>query len=254
MLRLKPILVLLTLLCPAGASGQMVRGRVVDANTRTPLPTTVVALLDDRDSVVVRAIVDDSGRFALLAPVRGTYRISAERIGYASEALGPVRLAGGVTDVQIRLDPVAIPLDALIVATEAQIAALDRVGYYERQRVGTGKFVDRRTIELRNPVRTPDLFRGMPGVRVVATPNSGDAVLLRGGMSASFTNALCPPAVWLDGIAVQGDATGFDWRILPPTDIEAIEVYRSPSEAPAQYGGANSGCGIILVWTRKGGR
>ena len=32
----------------------------------------------------------------------------------------------------------------------------------------------------------------------------------------------------------------------------AIEVFRRPSEVPARYGGAESGCGVILIWTLRG--
>lgn len=247
------VVLLLTAGSPALADAQVVRGRVVDAETRAPLPTTVVKLLLG-DSTITQTLVDEEGRFAIAAPAPGDYRLRAERIGYASEALGPVRLGPGVTDVQLRLDPQAIPLDGLIIATEAQIRALDRVGYYTRMREGTGVYVDRHVIDQRNAVRMTDLFLGMPGARVVPTPNGGQAVLLRGGLGGSAVNPRCPPVVWLDGLVMQPEATGFDWRTIHPSDIEAFEVYRSPAEVPAQYGGAMSACGVVLLWTRKGGR
>jgi hypothetical protein len=31
--------------------------------------------------------------------------------------------------------------------------------------------------------------------------------------------------------------------------ISAIEVYRGPAELPVQYGGAESACGVLLIWT-----
>jgi hypothetical protein len=44
-----------------------------------------------------------------------------------------------------------------------------------------------------------------------------------------------------------------DLKILDPLlDVEAIEVYRRPSEIPVQYGGPTRGCGVILIWMRRG--
>jgi hypothetical protein len=59
--------------------------------------------------------------------------------------------------------------------------------------------------------------------------------------------------VYLDGaLYYSADMPG------PPLDIstfnlltlQAVEVYRSPAEMPPEYNGTNSGCGVILIWTR----
>ena len=50
-----------------------------------------------------------------------------------------------------------------------------------------------------------------------------------------------------------------DWRlairvfndIVRPEDVLAIEGYRGPSEIPEQYNGPQSGCGVLLVWTKR---
>jgi hypothetical protein len=39
-----------------------------------------------------------------------------------------------------------------------------------------------------------------------------------------------------------------------PDDIEGIEVYTKPGLAPAQFTNNMSGCGSIVVWTRKATR
>lgn len=73
----------------------------------------------------------------------------------------------------------------------------------------------------------------------------GDGVLkadYEGGRpSAREANQPQPHQLWaLAGLGVQ------------PEDVHAIEVYRTPSEIPAQFGGAESACGVILVWTQRG--
>ncbi len=69
--------------------------------------------------------------------------------------------------------------------------------------------------------------------------------------------------VWIDGLRIEpteilpaGGLTSLNsWtRAIHPIDIEAIEVYRTPAEIPAQYNtGGNAACGVILIWTRRGG-
>ena len=34
--------------------------------------------------------------------------------------------------------------------------------------------------------------------------------------------------------------------------IEVIEVFRHPTDVPALYGGSDSMCGVVLIWTRQG--
>lgn len=40
--------------------------------------------------------------------------------------------------------------------------------------------------------------------------------------------------------------------MFPLRQLEAVEVYRSATEAPIQYVGASASCGIILLWSRSG--
>ena len=36
----------------------------------------------------------------------------------------------------------------------------------------------------------------------------------------------------------------------PFLDLQALEVYRSPAEIPAEYNATGNYCGAILLWTR----
>ena len=67
----------------------------------------------------------------------------------------------------------------------------------------------------------------------------------------------CTPSLFMDGI--MGEAGGvlasqplyIDERVAP-FEIEAMEVYTSPSQSPLQYQGIGD-CGVLLVWTRHAG-
>jgi hypothetical protein len=234
---------------PASGDAQNVRGRVLDAVTNEPLATTAIELLDEQRNVVARAIANAQGVFFLSAPAAGEYRIRAERIGYTTATLGPVHVAvEQLREVQLRLAADAIPMDALIVASERQIAVLRHQGFYERRRSGFGRFLDRYEIErLGQADRTLDLLMGMPGVRLVYSQEGHRHVVMRGGVARSMSEAYCAPRIVVDGVEAPFLDLDLDLR---PDDIEALEIYASGTQAPARFGGLGTGCGVIVVWRR----
>jgi hypothetical protein len=254
--------VVLALVSPALASAQKVRGRVLDARTKVAVAGATVRLLGSADSVLASVVADDSGRFVLQAPVGGEYRVQIERLGYALSTVGPVRVAGvSETEVTLRLAPDAIPLDALTVEAESVVPALKHVGYYDRKRLGLGRFIERAYIETRHPYRLTELLMGITGVRLTRTARDGADVLLRAGATSSIANrgamTQCRPPIYMNGVIVaqqQGaDLPGrirIDLDAILPADIEALEIYAGAAEVPPQYGGPFSGCGVILIWTR----
>ena len=67
-------------------------------------------------------------------------------------------------------------------------------------------------------------------------------------MRASHTiGGPCAARVFVNGLNVDHVPR------MHPDNIEAIEVYRGPAEVPPQFGGAQSACGVIVLWTRTGG-
>jgi hypothetical protein len=72
------------------------------------------------------------------------------------------------------------------------------------------------------------------------------------------------PAVFVDGLLVDGSDSPnakrfrfglinemFDMENLTPDDVEAVEVYRSPGEWPAQFTRTEASC-LVVIWTRRG--
>jgi hypothetical protein len=55
----------------------------------------------------------------------------------------------------------------------------------------------------------------------------------------------CPPAIWVDGRP--SDFYGANTAV---GDIYGMEVYRGPSELPAEFT-SNGMCGAIVVWTKN---
>lgn len=65
----------------------------------------------------------------------------------------------------------------------------------------------------------------------------------------------CPPAVYVDRMYVGGgmneEPAGIDGLVIP-TEVEAVEVYEGPASLPAEFGGSRAGCGVVVIWTRRG--
>jgi hypothetical protein len=207
--------------------------------------------LDREGKLIVHTITRDSGHFNVTVSTAGSYAVEVQSVGYRTGQVGSVELeAGHTTTVEIRLSKSAIPLDPLTVTVAARVPALERVGYYRRAAEGFGAFLDRAAIERRRAYATSQLFQGIPGVILRPIMGGKWKVLLRAGVGATFGQAYCDPKVFVDGLVVP--AFNFDDDIRP-MDIEAIEVYRGSAQLPPQFGGAESACGVILVWRRQAG-
>jgi hypothetical protein len=112
-----PVFLLAALSAAYGeASGQSVRGRVLDAETRRPVAGVELQLVNARDIVVARALSSDEGLFHM--PVRnpGPHRIVARHIAYADLRTGEIQVRSNeqvVLDLTISarailLDPITI--------------------------------------------------------------------------------------------------------------------------------------------------
>ncbi|HEV2129941.1 MAG TPA: Plug domain-containing protein [Longimicrobiaceae bacterium] len=117
-------------------------------------------------------------------------------------------------------------------------------GFHQRSTARVlGAFVTRADIEKQRAHTTTALLRRIPGVQLVPRPlGGGHTVMLRG---------TCAPMVYIDGIKVRLFSGTID-DLVTPQALEGIEVYRSAAEVPAEYSGLNAGCGVILLWTRRG--
>ena len=118
--------------------------------------------------------------------------------------------------------------------------------FLERRKRGFGYFMDEDQIERRNPFYVSDLFRMVPGVRILPG-GFGGQVLMRG----TGFQAWCTPTVFLDGMRLASiDGLGFE-SFVSPHDVRAVEVYTRGSSMPGEFS-TFDGCGAIVIWT--GGR
>jgi hypothetical protein len=252
--------------------GLEVIGTLRDSESGNPVAAATVELLAaDGSAVRARTITNASGAFRLAAPERGTYRVRAWRLALDTITRGPVELVEGSAvsmSLTTRAHPIELP--AVDVAVAARVRMLADEGFYERRQMGAGIYMTPQAIAALNLQRSVDLFRAVPGIRMVDESSGRPVPMTNMGLlweqrnpprpagSASRNSPRsCLPMIYLDGGLVQAggeDETGariFDLSTFPASQLLAVEVYRGPAETPARFNGAFANCGVIVIWTNQ---
>jgi len=241
---------------------QGVQGYLLEPESGEPVRGAEVSVRQNPGPVRVSGTTNDRGFFRLQTGLPGTYELSARALGYSEIENQAVEVPPGkITVLEIRMVPEALEMEPLVVTAEARTFHLEMEGFYERQTRGldTGIFFDPETIETRMPGQVTDLFFGLLGTRVVETVVGSRAVYFRGGERplAGEGDGICWPMVYMDRQLIRSGGLGGDPAdldaILTAFDVSAVEVYRTPAEIPPTFNGPNAGCGVIVLWTRRGG-
>lgn len=247
-------------------------GRVASAEgTRTPISAAHVQAM----RLGLSAVTDSLGRFRLTGIPSGEYILTFRAAGFEPDSI----LVEFGEDESVSKDFFLRPRVTRLAEIEVSAAA-DRivsaklVGFAERKRIGIGRHLDRAAIARWENHRTSDLMATVPGVDVVAGKSSKawasggravspgkcamcveriDEVLDREDINAGARMA-CYMDVYLDGALVYNSASRlaplFDLNSIQVSSIEAIEVYASASQMPAEFNRTGGGCGVVLIWTR----
>lgn len=263
------------------APAQAVRGHVLEAESRKPVAGARVTLVRTDDTSGAVAISDEDGGFLVRSRTAGLFQLEVTRLGYRPQREGPFALARDqVVELDVMMPLVPYTMDPVTVTAEVNTRFLQNVGFYERKRADFGHFITRDQIESRRASRPTDLLVAIPGVAILPDPRSPGRVRLQMRGTHPAQGGACAPRVYLDGlIVIRGDsrpvggggtakedeierALDGDPRnpepslddVVDPDQIEAIEVYRSASQVPAQFGGTSvyTRCGVVVIWTRHG--
>jgi hypothetical protein len=240
-----------------GAQG--VQGTLVESGSDAPIRAAVVTIRGLSGEVVASGETNDDGFFRLTMPAPGRYLLSAQALGYGTIDAAAVDVTlGNLSVLDVRMAADALELEPIVVTAEPRAFHLEMQGFYERQKTGLGVFITPQILEERRPQRVSNLLFGVPGIRV-AEPiggRGGRVVYFRGGEGLS----ICWPMVYIDrhlvstgGLGGAGaEPTAVD-DIVAASDVLAIEAFRGPAEIPPEFNGPNAGCGVIVIWTRRGG-
>ena len=256
-----------------------IRGLVQEDSTSLAVHGAEIILIDTLGNSVGMVITDRDGRFEM-SPPAGRYSFQALRMGFAPTVTPELAVPenGPTINLTILLPTERVVLDPVVISGERQPFAPGPLrGFYERKRRGWGIQIAREEIEERAPGQVTDIFRNLPGVRVTGGGQNGatvqmvgqtprldatayssfDIIRAMGNPGAQSEGAIsragaCPVTYYIDGIKFVPGPGGINGEI-GVSEIEAVEVYRRASETPADFLDSDSRCGVVVIWTKRGG-
>ncbi len=266
-LRVRSIALLIALAAasPGGLRAQgataTLAGRVIDAESRAPVPGVRVEL-----ARVDRIVETDSAgtfRLAGLVPELATVRLV--RIGYAPVERNVTLYPGRTVTVEYAMTREAAVLPE--VSVEGRPAEYSgspiMAGFEERRRMGGGVFLDEAQLRRYESRRMADVLRGASGIRVLMDGQSAFVASNRQQVRSIRTGPGLP--CYLD-IIVDGELYWSMTRsqnrddgkapninsILATSELGAIEIYNSTASIPQKYRSIGNACGAIMFWTKRG--
>ena len=249
-------LVLATALSVSSLAGQVyVTGTVITHETLEPIPFVTVSLLDDDGEVISNRVSGRDGSFSFAVPETGRVSLRAERIGYETVVTPSLKVDRFRSmELELRMSARAVPLAPLEVVLHVPRETSPFLTEFEHRRQrGFGQYIGREQIERRNPTHVTDLLRDVPGLRVVGNGRGRGTVTTARG--ASIAGGACPAQIYVDGFHVNR-ADGFTFRVddvVQPNEVVGIEVYRGLSGVPPEFLSPRAKCGVVAIWTRRGG-
>jgi len=191
-----------------------------------------------------RTLTNNQGRFRLGGLEPGPVVLELTRIGYAPRIV-TINVEGGRTvEVYATMASQPIELDPVEVTVSSRY--LERSGFYRRAESAAGERFTHRDIERMNPTSVGDILRRVPGVQVVSSQIGNYSEVLSSRRDGSGRCRLMP---YYNGTPT----VSFELELMPPEEIEALEVYQGAS-VPIEYMDQRQlfgpRCGVILIWTR----
>lgn len=223
---------------------------------RPPKPATIIGIVADTNKkpladvevIAIRGgvttITDSKGIFILGGLSAGEEVFRIRLVGYRPETFDANLVAGDTIRIGIILAPTAFELPELTVEAEGKIYRGKMTGFADRMLYSgapRSSFITRDELEQMAQRRFIDIL-AQAGLKRVADRRGRDFLI------CSHGTGFGPPIVayFIDGARV---ADPNEILRMDPATVEAIEVYRSAADRPAQFNMTGSDC-TVLVWTR----
>ncbi|MBV6522500.1 MAG: hypothetical protein MNPFHGCM_02648 [Gemmatimonadaceae bacterium] len=215
-----------------------ITGRVLNANGN-PIVGARVDVVGTPGATLTRA----NGEFAMSGLPSGTQSLVVRQLGY-QPVEQPVELSTRApARVTVMMTKPAQVLNPVVVTAAAE-AGLDRVGFNMRRKGSGGTFITAEDVVKRAPTTLTDVFRTVPGLRVVPVGNDYQIESSRNVMGGCVQ-------YWVDGAPWEAMFPGDVDRLYPPQEIGGIEVYQSGTNTPAQFQQAGkTSCAVVVIWSK----
>lgn len=231
---------------PLRAQSGVIDGVVTDTSL-VPISGAHVAI----NGSSLEITTPESGRFRFSGMPAGLYVMTIGKLGYRSSLVTVRLMAGDTLRPAYELAPSGTVLGTVTVTGAS--SSPTRRDFDARVAFGRGKFMTEPEIEKRNSARTTELLRTFSTIKIVAPLGSRSASApVYYAMSRRDGGGFgdCAMAVVVDGFQMK---IPYDLEELPsPKEIMGIEVYSGNATIPVQFARWNSGCGLIMVWTKDG--
>lgn len=224
-------------LCSVHAQQLKLSGRVVDADTGSPVEYASVLLAESS----LWAVTDGDGAFAIKAVPAGADRLVVQCLGYEKHSR-TLNLAHDETNVIVRLRPATLKVNEVTVTARRK-----------QDEATTSYTIDRRALDQQQILNISDLAVLLPGGKTTnPTLMSDNRISLRSASqekgNASFGTAIEIDGMRLDNNAATGETMGASTRTVSAADVESVEIVTGiPS---VEYGDLSNG--IVKVHSRRG--
>ena len=230
-------------------------GRILDATDSGAVANAGIHIAGT--DLVVRS--DGRGRFRLTGIPAGRREVEARYFRYSPTKDTVLFVAGDSLRLDIYLKRLPQLLSELVVHGRAFRVPHGYEAVYERGARGWGTFITREQIDSVGPKDVKTMFEGIKGVVV-----GQDGVFFNRcyGRDGSATPWAEYAEVWFDGQRVTNFEVSQDPKdprmmnsfleTLPPSEIQAIEVYTSSVNIPAEFSSGGSPCAVIAIWRKHG--
>jgi TPR repeat protein len=195
-----------------------------------------------------RTISNQQGRFSLERLTPGLVEIRFERLGYEPQNQMIIVQPGVTMDVLTQMSTRPIPL-APIQVVAVRSPYLERNGFYDRSISTWGTQFGPAEITALMPQTLSDLIFRVPAVQVEGGRTVGSEARVVSRRRYGATEAACALDIYMDGVRMED----YNFNEIPPNQVEALEIYQG-LDVPAQFQrrSSESGCGIVLIWTKRG--
>jgi hypothetical protein len=237
-----------------------VSGQVMSEAGQPVKQATITVLGSDAS-----ATTTDHGDFEIRDLPTGSQILIARSIGRDAQVLAADLTAAKPTTVSVTMQQLPPTLEVVnVVADRMQLATVYKdIGFTKRQRMGNGHFMTQAQIDAKGVNDVPELFRGVPGVRVVDDHYGVLKVYSDRGPSTIYNYGDCTAYI-VDGTLIGNgrstdmpvSGTNEPWggpdelMLPPPEDLIAAEVYQPNEPAPTPLMGPAVRCLKVLLWTK----
>jgi TPR repeat protein len=232
------------LVADPNAPGQIV-GRVTEENGQVGLSDVDINIVN---RITGRTISNQQGRFALPRITPGLAEIRFQRLGYEPRTSTVIVQPGTTIDILATMSTQPIPL-APIQVVAVRSPYLERNGFYERSIQTWGTQFGPAEIEALQPQTLSELIFRVPAVEVEGGRQTGSPARVVSRRRTGATEAACVLDIYMDGVRMEN----YNFNEIPPMQVEALEIFQG-LDVPAQFQrrSSESGCGIVLIWTKRG--